>query len=39
MFIVNNSQCLNIKTDVSNQGEKYGRQIPKNPKHLFGMKT
>lgn len=29
MFIVNNSQCLNIKTDVSNQGKKYGRQIPK----------
>ena len=29
MFIVNNSQCLNIKTDVSDQGKKYGRQIPK----------
>lgn len=29
MFIVNNHQYLNIKTDISDQEKKYGRQIPK----------
>ena len=39
MFIVNNSQCLNIKTDVSDQGKNMADKYQKNPKHLFGMKT
>lgn len=39
MFVVNDSQYLNVKTDISNQEKKYGRQIPKNSKHFIWIEN
>lgn len=38
MFIVNNHQYLNIKTDISDQEKNMADKYQKNPNHLFGLR-